>query len=102
MYFWEVHEECGCLSVVCTELFLLMMLLFIRLNSHNFTVIMCQVMEVLMALQGSQMETDDPTISYMLQVYFSSHGLICKTNDISNVIIICKTNDVSNVIILVL
>ncbi|URE00620.1 HEAT repeat [Musa troglodytarum] len=28
-----------------------------------------QVMEVLMALQGSQMETDDPTISYMLQAW---------------------------------
>ncbi|MFS8031890.1 putative armadillo-like helical, importin beta family [Helianthus anomalus] len=27
-----------------------------------------QVMEVLMLLQGSQMETDDPTTSYMLQV----------------------------------
>ncbi|KAG6517212.1 hypothetical protein ZIOFF_020592 [Zingiber officinale] len=28
-----------------------------------------QVMEVLMALQGSQMETDDPTTSYMLQAW---------------------------------
>ncbi|KAL6500045.1 hypothetical protein OROGR_027955 [Orobanche gracilis] len=28
-----------------------------------------QVMEVLMSLQGSQMETDDPTISYMLQAW---------------------------------
>lgn len=27
-----------------------------------------QVMEVLMTLQGAQMEDDDPTISYMLQV----------------------------------
>lgn len=27
-----------------------------------------QVMEILMSLQGSQMEADDPTISYMLQV----------------------------------
>ena len=29
-----------------------------------------QVMDVLMSLQGSQMESDDPTTSYMLQVYF--------------------------------
>ncbi|KAL4572828.1 hypothetical protein LXL04_019614 [Taraxacum kok-saghyz] len=29
-----------------------------------------QVMEVLMSLQGYQMETDDPTTSYMLQVGF--------------------------------
>jgi hypothetical protein len=28
----------------------------------------CQVMEVLMTLQGSQMESDDPITSYMLQV----------------------------------
>lgn len=28
----------------------------------------CKVMEVLMSLQGSQMEADDPTTSYMLQV----------------------------------
>ncbi|TYH93399.1 hypothetical protein ES332_A13G251100v1 [Gossypium tomentosum] len=28
-----------------------------------------QVMEVLMSLQGSQMETDDPTTSYMLQAW---------------------------------
>nr|XP_043633893.1 importin-5-like [Erigeron canadensis] len=28
-----------------------------------------QVMDVLMALQGSQLETDDPTISYMLQAW---------------------------------
>ncbi|EPS59891.1 hypothetical protein M569_14914, partial [Genlisea aurea] len=28
-----------------------------------------QVMDVLMSLQGSQMETDDPTISYMLQAW---------------------------------
>ncbi|KAE8677193.1 Calcium ion binding [Hibiscus syriacus] len=28
-----------------------------------------EVMEVLMSLQGSQMETDDPTISYMLQAW---------------------------------
>ena len=27
-----------------------------------------KVMEVLMSLQGAQMETDDPTTSYMLQV----------------------------------
>ncbi|RVW48730.1 Importin-5 [Vitis vinifera] len=29
----------------------------------------CKVMEVLMSLQGSQMETDDPTTSYMLQAW---------------------------------
>lgn len=29
-----------------------------------------KVMEVLMSLQGSQMEADDPTTSYMLQVCF--------------------------------
>lgn len=28
----------------------------------------CKVMEVLMSLQGSEMEADDPTTSYMLQV----------------------------------
>ena len=30
----------------------------------------CKVMDVLMSLQGSQMEADDPTTSYMLQVCF--------------------------------
>ena len=34
-----------------------------------FFVCLCKVMEVLMSLQGSQMDTDDPTTSYMLQVY---------------------------------
>lgn len=33
-----------------------------------------QVMEVLMTLQGAQMEDDDPTISYMLQVGFRLYG----------------------------
>lgn len=33
-----------------------------------FVFTVCKVMEVLMSLQGSQMETDDPTTSYMLQV----------------------------------
>ncbi|KAJ0793168.1 putative armadillo-like helical, TOG domain, importin beta family [Helianthus annuus] len=35
-----------------------------------------QVMEVLMSLQGSQMETDDPTTSYMLQV--GAWARLCK------------------------
>ena len=30
----------------------------------------CQVMDVLLSLQVSQMESDDPTTSYMLQVCF--------------------------------
>jgi len=30
-------------------------------------------MEVLMSLQGSQMETDDPITSYMLQVFFYNY-----------------------------
>lgn len=33
-----------------------------------FAMIHHKVMEVLMSLQGSQMEADDPTTSYMLQV----------------------------------
>lgn len=32
------------------------------------TLLFCKVMEVLMSLQGSEMEADDPTTSYMLQV----------------------------------
>ncbi|KAJ6763078.1 hypothetical protein OIU79_023760 [Salix purpurea] len=33
-----------------------------------------QVMDVLMSLQGSQMEADDPTTSYMLQILFNQVG----------------------------
>jgi hypothetical protein len=32
-------------------------------------------MEVLMALQGAPMETDDPITSYMLQVLLQSNGI---------------------------
>lgn len=56
----------------------------------------CKVMEVLMSLQGSQLETDDPTTSYMLQVCFYhlkfckrkkvAHGALCEI--IYNVVII--------------
>lgn len=39
-----------------------------------------KVMEVLMSLQGSQMETDDPTTSYMLQV--CSLQMTCRERNI--------------------
>lgn len=40
-------------------------------GSHDFNILyMLKVMEVLMSLQVSQLETDDPTTSYMLQVCF--------------------------------
>lgn len=38
------------------------------LIEFDFSCCYFQVMDVLMALQRSQMETDDPTTSYMLQV----------------------------------
>ncbi|MFS8022808.1 putative armadillo-like helical, importin beta family [Helianthus anomalus] len=38
-----------------------------------------QVMEVLMSLQGSQMETDDPTTSYMLQLLQEPDTEICSS-----------------------
>jgi hypothetical protein len=44
----------GSINVTCTNSF-----------AQHFS---CQVMEVLMTLQGSQMESDDPITSYMLQV----------------------------------
>lgn len=44
-----------------------------------------QVMEVLMSLQGSQMETDDPTTSYMLQVWV--HFLIPQNRIYLNTVI---------------
>lgn len=42
-----------------------------RLNEFDFSCFYFKVMDVLMALQRSQMETDDPTTSYMLQVCFN-------------------------------
>jgi len=40
-------------------------------RTHDFNILyMLKVMEVLMSLQVSQLETDDPTTSYMLQVCF--------------------------------
>lgn len=53
-----------------------------------------KVMEVLMSLQGSQLETDDPTTSYMLQVCFvnlkwskSITSYTCSCNNSSSIMI---------------